>query len=178
MPQRSRRRPRPRDWRDEETSENLPGLIPLNPDDPDLPKELADQVRRTLAQFETAQEAGKAEQERRASGSLSRSSPQRVVIADPVPLPVRVVAPQKTLRPEPEPQPGRSRRRYQVTRAISALRALYPLHEGKVARDAVVEHERGKVNEHLGPENQNLGLRECSWGVVKRAIDELGRRDD
>jgi hypothetical protein len=80
-------------------------------------------------------------------------------------------APTPTSDEKPNPPRGP-----QSTRAIRALRKLYPPH-GRVPAGMDIEAVRGMINGELGPETRQLGKAEISWDVTNRVVTWLGRAD-
>jgi hypothetical protein len=71
-------------------------------------------------------------------------------------------------------QPLTKQRRWQLDRAISALRKRYPP-DGKVPFGKTIKAVRGEIDGDLAAENKGLGKATPGWDVVKEAIELLGR---
>jgi hypothetical protein len=89
---------------------------------------------------------------------------------------VEEAAVEKTTAPTIEQceQPLTKQHRWQLDRAVSALRKRYPP-DGKAPFGKTIKAVRGEIDGDLAAENKRLGKATPSWDVVKEAIELLGR---
>jgi hypothetical protein len=116
----------------------------------------------------------------RAAGLLepmAEAAPKEAVAPEPaITAPGETPAPVEEAQEAPATDPKRpQRQRWQLSRAIRALRALYPP-EGKVPHDQTIDALRGEIATYLASENKNLDKASPRWDVVNDAVEKLGRR--